>query len=69
MQKETREPIYIVKINISYYEAVFGFNSIEEASSFMKTAALHKVKSGDTTTISMTIKEPEKEEEKEETEE
>lgn len=63
-----KQTIYVVKIQISYYKAVFEFSSIDEAGEFIKSAVAHNVKGEDTVTISMNIKETEKKDEEEETE-
>mgnify|MGYP001630842154 CR=1 FL=1 len=65
---EDKKIIYKVTIKISYYVAVFEFDSIEEAGEFIKTAVSHNVKGENDVTISMTIKEPEEERAEEETE-
>lgn len=56
MERESKEITYIVKIQASYNEATFEFTTIEDASEFMSTAALHVVKGDDVVTISMKVK-------------
>lgn len=56
MERESQEITYIVKIQVSYNEAVFEFATIEDASKFMDIAALHNVKGEDEVTISMKVK-------------
>lgn len=56
MERESQNVTYVVKIQASYNEADFEFKTIEDASKFMSTAALHVVKGDDVVTISMKVK-------------
>lgn len=51
MKEEAQKVTYIVKIKVSYSEAIFEFETIEDASEFMSAAALHVVKGDDNVTI------------------